>query len=66
MLQKHFRYRDNLVIPINYEALLNDDEFLNMWSFRGLLRKHSTSRKIRAVEKTKGVIKLIENELGTL
>jgi len=63
MFQKHFRFRDNLAIPINYEALLNDDEFINMWSFRGELRKGSTSRKIVAVEKTQAVIKLIENEL---
>lgn len=64
MFQKHFRFRDNLAIPTNYEALINDDEFMNMWSFRGALRKGSTSRKIIAVEKTQAVIELIENELN--
>ena len=29
MFQIHFRFKDNLVIPTNYEALLNDDEFIN-------------------------------------
>jgi len=63
MFQKHFRWRDNLAIPTNYEALINDDEFINMWSFRSELRKGSTSRKIMAVKKTQAVIDLIENEL---
>lgn len=63
MFQKHFKYMDNLVLPTNYEALLNDDEFINMWSFRGELRKASTSHKILAIEKTQEVIHLMESEL---
>ena len=49
--------------PNNYESMLKDEEFLNMWSFRLELRKNSTFSKSRAVKETNDVIGIIQNEL---
>ncbi|QBA64068.1 DUF6090 family protein [Muriicola soli] len=64
MYQKHFR-RDKLdkVYVNDYNALLDDQEFTNMMSFRGNLRRSSTLRKQKAVLKTKNVLNLIDKEL---
>ena len=63
MYQKHFRRVDGYAIPINYEALLNDEEFLNMLSFRGVLREQSTLKKRAVSQQTIDLILLIEKEL---
>ena len=63
MYQKHFRRVDGHATPTNYEALLNDEEFLNMLSFRGVLREQSTLEKINVSHQTADVILLIEKEL---
>jgi hypothetical protein len=63
MFQKHFRKDSTYWRPINYKALLDDQEFLNMWSFRGDLRRNSTSQKRNVVKETEDVIHLINNEL---
>jgi len=54
---------DGYAMPINYEALLNDEEFLNMLSFRGVLREQSTLKKEIVSRQTADVIFLIEKEL---
>ena len=63
MIQKHFREEMNRYIPTNYEALLNDVEFINMLSKRGRMRKSSTTQKKEAKAKTERIIDLIEDEL---
>jgi hypothetical protein len=63
MIQKHFKYVDDLLVPTDYGALLNDQEFMNMWSFRGVLRKDSTEKKQAARKQTQYVIDLLVNEL---
>ena len=63
MYQKHFRREiEGRNHPINYDALLNDKEFTNMLSFRLLMRKKSTSRKIKVVNETKKLIELIKQK----
>jgi len=63
MYQKHFRRVDGYAMPVNYDALLNDEEFLNMLSFRGELREQSTLKKKIVSQQTADVILLIEKEL---
>jgi hypothetical protein len=65
MYQKHFRRTKQEQDYINdYNALLEDQEFINMLSFRGNLRKSSTFHKRKAIEKTKSVLVLIDKELA--
>ena len=66
LMQKYFRFdfEMNGYIPTDYGAWLNDQEFLNMWTFRGAMRKWSTVQKRIALEKTNKVLLLIENELA--
>lgn len=63
LYQKHFRSVNNTWVPNNYKTWLNDEEFFNMLSFRGELRRQSTKRKKIASRQTKKVIQLIEKEL---
>ncbi|NNK12411.1 MAG: hypothetical protein HKP08_13780 [Flavobacteriaceae bacterium] len=65
LYQKHFRRSDQEHAYINdYNALLEDNEFKNMLSFRGSLRKSSTFHKRKAIERTKSVLVLIDKELA--
>lgn len=63
MYQKHFRNMEAKFIPIDYKSLLEDEEFLNMLSRRGTMRKQSTRLKETATEQTHQVIQSIEKEL---
>ena len=63
IFQKHLRMKEGKWFPNNYESMLKDEEFLNMWSFRLELRKNSTFSKSRAVKETNDVIGIIQNEL---
>lgn len=63
MMQKHLRNIDGYSIPVDYENLLNDKEFINMWSLRRTMRNSSTNRKREASQKTADVIHMIEIEL---
>jgi hypothetical protein len=64
MIQKYFRYDavNNILVPTAYDAWLNDQEFLNMLAFRGILRKDSTKRKMETKRETEDVILKIKNE----
>ncbi|MDM9630363.1 DUF6090 family protein [Robiginitalea aurantiaca] len=64
LMQKHFRTVNNMYVPVDYQALIHDQEFLNMWTFRGALRVSSTLRKRESAEETGRVITLIEKELA--
>lgn len=65
LYQKHFRRSNQDQGYINdYNALLDDNEFKNMLSFRGNLRKSSTFHKRKAIERTKSVLVLIDKELA--
>lgn len=65
LYQRHFRREiRGKARPINYESLLNDQEFTNMLSFRLLLRESSTVHKQNAINETNEVINLIIKELG--
>lgn len=64
MMQKHFRTVNDMYVPVDFQALINDQEFLNMWTFRGSLRVSSTRRKRKTAEETQKVIDLIEAELA--
>lgn len=65
LYQKHFRRSDQEHAYINdYNALLEDNEFKNMLSFRGSLRKSSTFHKRNAIEQTKNILLLIDKELA--
>ena len=62
--QKHFRReKKETARPIDYANLLLDKEFTNMLSFRVNLREYSTEQKKIAVDRTKKVILLIQEEL---
>jgi len=63
LYQKHIRVSGEKATPMDYEALLKDAEFLNMLSFRGNLRKESTTKKREVSQQTAEVVLLIENEL---
>lgn len=63
LYQKYFRREiSGKAHPIDYERLLDDKEFTNMLSFRLALRETSTQRKIEAVEETKKIIHLIDEQ----
>ena len=63
-MQRHFRIDgDGQPIPVDYQSLLSDTEFINMWSFRRDMRNASTRHKKRAAERTREVIISLENEL---
>ena len=64
LIQKHCRIIDNQWVPVNYEEMIQDQEFLNMWSFRGALRAASTKIKKQSALKTKHVINLIDKALS--
>lgn len=64
LYQKHFRFTDKMAIPVNYPALLDDQEFINMLSFRGQLRKESTIIKREVRQETAAVMHIIEQELN--
>jgi Family of unknown function (DUF6090) len=63
LFQKHFRHVTAGWLPINYDAWLNDQEFINMYSFRRYLRNWSTEYKMKTVATTHGVIALIQQAL---
>ena len=63
MKQKHLRNIDGNLIPVDYEDMLKDKEFVNMWSMRRAMRNSSTKHKRIASQKTAEVIRLIEIEL---
>jgi len=65
LVQKYFRfdYDHDVYIPTDYNAWLNDQEFLNMWTFRGVMRKSSTKRKKETKKETEDVLLMINNEL---
>ena len=63
IFQIHLRMKEGRWFPNNYESMLKDEEFLNMWSFRLELRKNSTFSKSRAVKETNEVIGMIQDEL---
>ena len=64
MLQKYLRSNDEgMPMPVDYNAMLNDREFANMWSRRRMMRNGSTQQKQRAVQKTEAVIRALEREL---
>ncbi|MCJ7468295.1 MAG: hypothetical protein MUO53_16570, partial [Maribacter sp.] len=63
LYQKHFKSKNNLWIPNDYDHWLKDIEFFNMLSFRGTLRKNSTVIKTQTAQKTEAVIKLIDAAL---
>ena len=63
MYQKHFRRTKDRAIPNNYDMLLEDEEFLNMLSFRGVLREQSTTKKRVVSQQTADLIRLIENSV---
>jgi hypothetical protein len=63
--QKYFRQVESGNYPNDYENLLNDKEFVNMLSNRGFLRSESTILKKEAVQKTKNVIELIDDQLNS-
>lgn len=61
--QKHFRSKNGGWHPNDYENWLKDEEFFNMFSLRGELRKSSTLLKIRSKNRTELVIRLIDQNL---
>jgi len=63
LYQKHMRNVNDTWVPVDYEAWINDEEFINMLSFRGSLRKNSTKLKREAAISTQAVIDLINQEL---
>jgi len=63
LFQKHFRFVQAGWMPVNYDAWLNDQEFVNMLSFRRELREQSTERKMKTVVTTNEVIALIQQAL---
>lgn len=63
MKQKHLRAIDGYLTPVDYDNMLNDKEFINMWSFRRAMRNNSTEQKREASQKTVDVIHFIEMEL---
>jgi len=63
LFQKHLRNDNDRWIPNDYDNWLKDTEFFNMLSLRATLRNSSTSFKKKAVEQTKDVLRLIEEEL---
>jgi hypothetical protein len=65
MYQKHFEHPEGRgAIPNNYDQLLKDQEFINMLTRRGAMRKNSTKQKNRAIQQTLLVIELLVKELG--
>lgn len=64
LMQKHFRTVNNQYIPVDYQTLLEDQEFLNMWTFRGALRASSTLKKRETAQETRRVIERIKGTLG--
>jgi len=65
LYQKHFRYTNGAgAVPTDYDQLLADEEFVNMLSFRGVLRQASTTKKQEATLKTMAVVDIIEQELN--
>ena len=65
LYQKYFRQVESGSYPNDYDALLNDKEFVNMLSNRGFLRSFSTRLKKEAVQKTNNVIELIDDQLNS-
>jgi len=64
MLQKYLRSNaEDIPIPVDYNEMLNDKEFANMWSRRRMMRNGSTRQKQRAVKKTNEVIQALDREL---
>ena len=64
LVQKHCKIINNQWVPVNYQNMIEDQEFLNMWSFRGSLRAVSTKAKKETATETKRIIKLIDEELN--
>ncbi|WP_445383632.1 DUF6090 family protein [Robiginitalea sp. IMCC43444] len=65
LYQRYFRREaTGRAHPTNYEALLNDDEFTNMLSFRVLMREASTYHKRKAMQETLEVLQMISDELN--
>lgn len=64
MLQKYLRSNtEGIPMPVDYNEMLNDKEFANMWSRRRMMRNGSTRQKQIAAEKTEEVILALEAEL---
>jgi hypothetical protein len=65
MFQKYFRkeLEKYSFVPNSYENWLNDQEFLNMLAFRGVMRKNSTNRKRETQKETENVLSIINKEL---
>ena len=64
-MQKYIRYDPDFnPMPVDYPQMLDDEEFVNMWSFRRAMRNASTRRKQTAVQKTSEVIMALEAELN--
>jgi hypothetical protein len=63
--QKHFKHMpDAPFIPTDYAGLLQDQEFINMLSFRLTMRTSSTDLKESAIQLTMEVISSIDRELS--
>ena len=64
MLQKYLRSNEEgMPIPVDYKEMLNDKEFVNMWSYRRRMRNGSTRQKQLVAEKTGEVIQALDKEL---
>ncbi len=63
--QKHFKIMPDMrYIPTDYPGLLQDEEFINMLSFRLTMRVSSTQLKESTIQLTKDVISSIDRELN--
>jgi len=63
LTQKHCRVVNGLWVPVDYELMINDQEFLNMWTLRETLRRVSTTIKKKTVKETMLTIELIDKTL---
>ena len=63
--QKYFKIMpDEQYIPTDYSALIRDEEFINMLSFRLSMRSFSTNLKESTIQITQDVISSIGDELS--
>jgi hypothetical protein len=66
MIHKHFRKTTYTAIPINYEALKNDDTFKNMIIHRSGFRELALKLKIDGLKKTTNLLTLISKRRAVL
>ena len=65
MQQKHFKIKpDARYIPTDYTAMLEDEELINMLSFRLTMRAFSSQLKNSTIQLTQDVISSIDRELS--